>query len=175
MPSPSPQAYGDVRLRLDLPREPYDPLWPEDYLIRQMESDDARQVHQLLVDVFGDEEPDFDRWYDARTGDAEYDAALNFVAEHIPSGEIRGAAWCWSGNYVKDLAVRPIARGTGLGRALFLTALNAFIAREAPFVDLKTNRHKNATAVRLYESLGMREVDWSGAEPGDQVPLLGKS
>jgi len=46
-----------------------------------------------------------------------------------------------------------------------LTALNAFVDRQAASVDLKTNRHENAAAVKLYESLGMREVAWDGNEP----------
>lgn len=156
---------GDVRLRLLLKVPRYHPRWPQDYRIRPLEEGDARATHQILIDVFGDEEPDFDIWYPSRFGDGEYDPALNFVAEHRPTGDIHGLVWCWSSNFVKDLAVLPVARRRGLAQALMLTALNAFVDRQAASVDLKTNRHENAAAVKLYESLGMREVAWDGNEP----------
>ena len=160
----SEQALGDVRLRLVLRKERFEARWPENYRIRSLEKDDARVTHQILVDIFEDEEPDFDVWYASRFGDGEYDPALNFVAEHIPSGDIHGLVWCWSSKFIKDLAVLPAARRRGLAQALMFTALNAFAERGTPSVDLKTNRHLNAAALQLYESLGMREVDWGGGE-----------
>ena len=39
-------------------------------------------------------------------------------------------------------------------------AFATFRARGADYVDLKTNTEENAAAVRLYDRLGMFEVDW---------------
>ena len=58
--------------------------------------------------------------------------------------------------------MHPRARRRGIGRALMLTAFQAFAKRGAAHVDLKV-RDGNANALRLYRDLGMtivsREAD----------------
>jgi ribosomal-protein-alanine N-acetyltransferase len=59
---------------------------------------------------------------------------------------------------VKDLVVRESWRGRGLGEALMRHALEAFMARGMPAVELKVHA-ENERAVRLYERLGFRTID----------------
>nr|WP_292399198.1 GNAT family N-acetyltransferase [Mesorhizobium sp.] len=77
-------------------------------------------------------------------------------------GRLAGAALCWTRAFVKDLAVHPEARSRGIAEALMWHVFTTFHARGAAHVDLKTNTVENAAAVRLYERLGMFEVDWAG-------------
>lgn len=118
-------------------------------------------MHALLVLVFSDEEPEFDRWWESRSGDDEYDPAMCFVTTGA-DGTIVGAAWCWTSGFLKDLAVAPSARRKGLGEALCGAVFETFRARGLAHVDLKTNVVESAEAVRLYRRLGMVEVDWAG-------------
>ncbi|KAB1187409.1 MULTISPECIES: ribosomal protein S18-alanine N-acetyltransferase [Haloferax] len=55
--------------------------------------------------------------------------------------------------HVKDLAVRPEARGNGLGRRLLLHALTAMTIAGAAVVKLEV-RVSNEPARQLYESVG---------------------
>lgn len=128
--------------------------------MRTLRPGDEIPLHALFDLAFGDTGP-FDLWWPARSGDAEFDPALCFLAFDAETG-LAGAAQCWTGAYVKDLAVHPKARGRGLGEALMLTAFRAFRDRGAAHVDLKTNRVGNAAAYRLYRRLGMVEVGWGG-------------
>ncbi|WP_396611559.1 ribosomal protein S18-alanine N-acetyltransferase [Haloferax sp. S1W] len=57
--------------------------------------------------------------------------------------------------HVKDLAVRPDARGQGLGRRLLATALTKMAMTGAAVVKLEV-RVSNETAVELYRSVGFR-------------------
>lgn len=157
----APPRAGDIRLRFDLGAPLAPIVLPGGYAIRPFSSDLAPQAHALLAAVFPDDEPDFGVWRDRRLADPEYDSALVFPA-FAGDGQMAGLCWCWTSNYVKDLAVAPAARGGGLGRALLLTAFSALKSRGALHADLKTNRFDNAAACRLYRGLGMTEVDWEG-------------
>ncbi|KAB1198061.1 MULTISPECIES: ribosomal protein S18-alanine N-acetyltransferase [Haloferax] len=63
--------------------------------------------------------------------------------------------------HVKDLAVRPEARGLGLGRRLLLRALTAMAIAGAAVVKLEV-RVSNEPARQLYESVGF--------EPARRIP-----
>lgn len=113
------------------------------------------------MNVFDDEEPDFNAWWAARSGDADYDAELVFqVVDH--EGQLVALAWCWTSAFLKDLAVAARARRHGIAEALCLHVFATFKMRGASRVDLKTNLVLNADAVRLYRRLGMREIGWEG-------------
>lgn len=122
---------------------------------------DAPEVHALLCAVFDDEPKNFDAWWAARSGDAEYDPSLCFLA-FDGAGTLAGLAWCWKDAFLKDLAVSSAARRKGLAEALCRHVFAAFRERGAAHVDLKTNLVLNADAVRLYRRLGMYEVGWAG-------------
>lgn len=158
---PNPQQPGDIRLRknLNYPFAPF--IWPDGYSLQPFAATDAPALHALLVEVFDDQDPDFDRWWGGLAGDDEYDPALIFLAVG-EDGKLAAAAQCWTSGFVKDLATSNGARGKGLGEALMLTLFAAFKARGIGHVDLKTSTIHNAAAVRLYRRLGMVDVDWAG-------------
>ncbi|EMA08412.1 ribosomal protein S18-alanine N-acetyltransferase [Haloferax denitrificans] len=63
--------------------------------------------------------------------------------------------------HVKDLAVRPAARGNGLGRRLLVQSLTAMAIAGAAVVKLEV-RASNEPAIGLYRSLGF--------DPARRVP-----
>ncbi|WP_109575415.1 GNAT family N-acetyltransferase [Aminobacter sp. AP02] len=130
--------------------------------MRTFETSDALALHTLLALVFDDgTDGPFEQWWPRISGDAEFDPALCFLVLD-GGGRLAGAALCWSGGFVKDLAVHADFRGLGIAEALMWHVFATFAARGAPHVDLKTNLVGNAAAVRLYRRLGMVEVDWAG-------------
>ncbi|MER8390791.1 GNAT family N-acetyltransferase [Mesorhizobium sp. M1340] len=162
MPEPRPPAPNDIRLRKILDDTLLAPRWPEGFFMRGFEAADALALHALLTAVFHDgADGPFDEWWPRISGDAEFDPALCFLVID-GKGRLAGAALCWATGFVKDLAVHPEARGKGIAEALMRYAFAVFQARGAAHVDLKTNTVENAAAVRLYQRLGMIEVDWAG-------------
>lgn len=151
-----------LRMRRDLlePLEP--PVWPAGVTVRTLgpkpDRKDAKAAHAVLESGFwegGGGAPVFPRWWKALRRDPEFDPAFLFLA--VEGGDVVGMAQCWTSAFVKDLAVHPRARRRGIGRALMLTAFDAFAKRGASHVDLKV-REENETALRLYQSLRMRIV-----------------
>ncbi|MER9867388.1 GNAT family N-acetyltransferase [Mesorhizobium sp. M0136] len=162
MPEPRPPAPNDIRLRKILDDTLLTPRWPEGFFMRGFEAADALALHALLTAVFDDgADGPFDEWWPRIAGDAEFDPALCFLVID-GKGRLAGAALCWATGFVKDLAVHPEARGKGIAEALMRHAFAVFQARGAAYVDLKTSTVENAAAVRLYQRLGMIEVDWAG-------------
>ncbi|MES0101887.1 GNAT family N-acetyltransferase [Mesorhizobium sp. M0019] len=162
MPEPRPPAPNDIRLRKIFDDTLLAPRWPEGFFMRGFEAADALALHTLLTAVFDDgADGPFDEWWPRISGDAEFDPALCFLVID-GKGRLAGAALCWTRAFVKDLAVHPEARGKGIAEALMRHAFAVFHARGAAHVDLKTNTVENAAAVRLYQRLGMIEVDWAG-------------
>jgi ribosomal protein S18 acetylase RimI-like enzyme len=162
MPQPRPPAPNDIRLRKILDETLVAPHWPEGFAMRCLEPGDAPALHALLDEVFDDgTDGPFDTWWPRISGDPEFDPALCFLVIDA-RGLLAAAALCWTNGFVKDLAVHPDARGRGVGEALMWHAFAALRARGLDHADLKTNTVENAAAVRLYERLGMFEVDWYG-------------
>ena len=121
---------------------------------------DARPVHALLSVAFAGTESapiPYDEWLEWWTTDPEWDPTAWFVAE--VTGELAGAALCWSSGFLKDLAVEPAYRRRGIGRALLLYVFDEFRTRGAPTVSLKVNADNTTGAVRVYEAAGMRVVE----------------
>src|SRR5262249_46718960 len=152
---------NDVRLRRTVDAALGAPVWPAGYVMRTIATGDEQALHALLLEVGWEIDPDFEDWWAERSGDDEFDRELCFLV-FDPAGRMVGAACCWTSGYLKDLAVHPAARRRGLGEALVRQVLQAFRARGVKHVDLKTNRIDSADAVRLYQRLGMVEVDWEG-------------
>ena len=59
------------------------------------------------------------------------------LSRSYEAGALAGVAQCWTGAFLKDLAVRPDMRRHGLGRALLHHCFAVFRRRGAPAVDLK--------------------------------------
>ncbi len=152
-----------LRMRRELGRMIEQPAWPEGMHCRALGKDDAKAAHAVLSAGFwegGGGAPMFKQWWSRLRKDPEFDPALFFLA--IDREGVAGLAQCWTSAFVKDLAVHPRARRHGIGRALMLTAFQAFAVRGALHVELKV-REENLDAQRLYHDLGMRIV---GREPG---------
>lgn len=153
---------NDVRLRRVLPGELKAVSWPRGFAMRTFEASDALALHTLLGLVFDDgKDGPFEEWWPRISGDAEFDPELCFLV-FDGEGRLAGAALCWAGGFVKDLAVHADCRGKGIAEALMWHVFATFAARGAAHVDLKTNLVGNADAVRLYRRLDMVEVDWEG-------------
>lgn len=151
-----------LRMRRDLLDAPEPPVWPAGVILRTLgpkpDRKDAKAAHSVLASGFwegGGGAPIFPRWWNALRKDPEFDPTLVFLAFDGP--DIVGMTQCWTSAFIKDLAVHPHARRRGIGRALMLTAFDAFAKRGASHVDLKV-REENETALRLYQSLRMRIV-----------------
>ena len=139
--------------------------WPEGIDVRTLRDEaDAKSMHALLLSTYGEGNedifPSFEDWWDRVSRDPEFDPGLCFLA-FDEGRRLAGVAHCWTGNFVKDIAVRPDMRRRGLGRALLLHVFGVFRARGAPHVDLKVEA-SNLPGRRLYAQAGMVEVPWEG-------------
>lgn len=115
-------------------------------------------MNRVYAEGFG-EVVDFDIWWPWLIGDADYSAELMFVA--CTDGEVVGFCHCWTGAFIKDVAVDRAFRGRGIARALVSMALTVCRGRAAPFVDLKTDVD-NVKAQSLYRRLGFEIVERVG-------------
>lgn len=156
-----------LRMRRELAGAIEPPAWPPGVVLHTLgvKPDKAlvKAAHSVLEAGFwegGGGAPMFRQWWKALHRDEEFDPALVFLA--IDSEGVAGMAQCWTSAFVKDLAVHPRARRQGLGRALMLTAFQAFARRGAQHVDLKV-REENAKAQALYRALDMKVI---AREPG---------
>jgi GNAT superfamily N-acetyltransferase len=146
-----------LRMRRTLAGPLEAPIWPEGVQPVNFSSEHAPGVRALLALAYaqgGGSVVPFSEWWSALSNDAEFDAALCFLAQDL-TGRIIGVAQCWSTAFVKDLAVHPHWRRRGLGRALLLHAFAVFKERNAGAVYLKVEAG-NTAAIALYESVDMQ-------------------
>ncbi len=138
--------------------EPLDPPTPPSGIaFRSFESADAAAVHSLLDDAYSAWDASYvpiahGEWIAWMTGDSEFDASVWWLAER--EGELVGCALYWSSGWLKDLAVREIERGRGLGAALVRLGLAEFTQRGVRSAGLKVDASNPTGAARLYERLG---------------------
>jgi len=59
--------------------------------------------------------------------------------------------------HVMSIAVDPLYRGNGIGKALMISVINKLIKRGAKYIGLEV-RVSNERAIKLYEGLGFRKV-----------------
>jgi ribosomal protein S18 acetylase RimI-like enzyme len=119
----------------------------------------ARASRELMNRVYGDgfgDEVSFDEWWPWLTNDADYDPRFMFVA--ADGDRVIGICHCWTGAFIKDVAVDPSVRGRGVGSALITMALLTCKARGMPHVDLKTDV-ENVKAQSLYRRLGFEIIE----------------
>ena len=146
------------RLRADLADVPGAPGVP----LRAFDAErDEAAVHALIQEAFseieGHEFQPLERWR-AKTVDKEgHDPSLWLLLEDEDglAGVGLGERWEADTGYVAELAVAPRARGRGHGRTLLLGLFEAF--RRAGLAHAELSVHgRNRSALRLYESVGMR-------------------
>lgn len=145
-----------LRLRKYLDAAPAAVTWPGGIKPAPFGAVDPRRIHAVLDAAFPGLVAGCDDWYGNLIHDSEFDAAL-CVPAVTEDGSVAGFIQCWTSNFIKDLAVAPAYRRTGLGTALMRHAFALFAARGAPFVDLKVQVEEEP-ARRLYASLGMVEA-----------------
>ena len=156
---------GAFRLRRILDGAEPAPHWPEGITLTSLRGEaDARTMHALLLSTYGEVNEDifpcFEDWWQGISRDPEFDPGLVFLA-YDEMGGLAGLAHAWTGNYLKDLAVRPDMRRRGLARALLRHVFAVFRAHGAPHIDLKVEAD-NLPGRRLYGEAGMVDAPWEG-------------
>jgi ribosomal protein S18 acetylase RimI-like enzyme len=150
---------GVLRLRRTLHHADEAPILPRGVRFCAFDPSQASCAHALLELAYAPGEGsigEFADWWSSLSSDTEFDESLCFLACDANSCLI-GVAQCWTSAFVKDLAVHPLWRRRGLGRALLLRTFAAFKQRGARAVDLKV-QSDNVAARALYLSVGMRPV-----------------
>ena len=154
-------AYRYFRMRIDLADAPEPPLEvPVRTFVR---GEDDRAVHELieaaLADIPGNLRSSFESWQAGKMTTESWDPSLWLL--HEDADGLAGVALCdrWQDDvgFVDYLAVAARARGRGVGRALLLHGLAALRAAGLT-VGVLSVQAENASATRLYESVGMRTV-----------------
>ena len=160
------QPLQTLRMRIELASEIPEPTWPEGTYVRGFHGSDAKRLHALLEHGYrrgGGSVEAFDVWLPALTGDSEFDPELCFVVE--VGDDLAAAAICWTSAFVKDIVVHESWRRRGFGENLLRLAFRTFQARGSTRVELKVQA-QNASAIRLYERVGMRTVERISEQPG---------
>ncbi|HEX8101165.1 MAG TPA: GNAT family N-acetyltransferase [Solirubrobacteraceae bacterium] len=151
-------AFRYFRLAMDLAGAPAP---PPGVAVRPYERGrDDDPVHALveaaMAGVPGNQPRTPESWRAAKLDKAGWDPSLWLL--HEDAEGLAGVALCerWEDatGYVDYLAVAERARGRGLGRALLLHGLAALRAAGLERVELSV-QGQNASATRLYESVGM--------------------
>jgi ribosomal protein S18 acetylase RimI-like enzyme len=138
-----------------------EPHVPDGITIRTYTGDDATAVHALLDEAYLGWDDSYvpmahADWLAFMTSDASFDPECWFLAEE--NGTLVGACLCWTGGWVKDVAVAEGGRGRGLGEALVRHAFARLSARGVRTMGLKVDARNPTSAIRLYERLGMQVV-----------------
>jgi mycothiol synthase len=154
-------AYSYFRMRMDLADVPAP---PEDVHARPFSRgpDDApvhALVEEAMAGVAGNEPRSLESWQAAKVDKEGWDPSLWLLHEDADglAGVVLCERWEDGVGYVDYLAVAARARGQGLGRALLLHGLAALRDAGLSVAELSV-QGENASATRLYESVGMRPV-----------------
>ena len=156
-------AYCYFRMRMELAEAPPPPA---DVTVRPFSrgADDApvhALVEEAMAGVPGSEPRSLESWQAAKVDKQGWDPSLWLLHEDADglAAVVLCERWEEGVGYVDYLAVAPRVRGRGLGRALLLHGLARLRAAGLTVAELSV-QGENASATRLYESVGMRPV-WS--------------
>jgi ribosomal protein S18 acetylase RimI-like enzyme len=152
------RGFTHARTSWELRRELVDlvsPTWPVGVALVVFDRDrDGRAVWALVTEAFAaggfSKERPYDDWAALMLADVEVICAVR-------DGVLVGCATLgtrFGDGYVRQLAVAPSARGTGLGRALLLEAFQRSSAAGRTALRLNVDGD-NDGARRLYDSVGM--------------------
>jgi mycothiol synthase len=154
-------ALSYFRMRMDLADAPPP---PPDVVVRSFDRGaDASPVHALVEEAMagvpGNEPRSLESWQAAKVDKEGWDPSLWLLNEDADglAGVVLCERWEEGVGYVDYLAVASRSRGRGLGRALLLHGLAALRAAGLRVAELSV-QGENASATRLYESVGMRPV-----------------
>ena len=154
------RRHARMRIKLDGNRPPVDaPIRP----LRVGDEEELRRFHEVLEVGFAHTPghvPEFsawrdtlrdstwDEWFVATGGDGSIVGVLQSSDQSVGNDE----------GWIKNLAVLPEHRGTGLGRALLLTALSKYTEKNRKWAGLGVDLANPTGAYRLYASVGMTPV-----------------
>lgn len=147
-----------LELELEL-TEPPPASIPAGIRIEPFRVEDARVFHRTIDEAFAESwdfvSTPFEQWYEQRV--VHGDMSLCFLAR--AGDDVAGAIRCDADRrglgWVGALGVLPAWRGRGVGRSLLVHAFRAFWDRGQRSVGLGVAAD-NESALRLYESVGMR-------------------
>lgn len=154
-------AFNYFRMRMELSAAPEPPA--EVHVRAFSRGPDDAPVHALVEEamagVAGNEPRSLESWQAAKIDKDGWDPSLWLL--HEDAGGLAGVVLCerWDDGvgYVDYLAVAARARGHGLGRAMLLHGLAALRDAGLAVAELSV-QGENASATRLYESVGMTPV-----------------
>lgn len=117
-------------------------------------------VHEMMEPAFAEIDGNvpvaLDAWMkEAERGEVPFRLAID--DDEGLAGALTGERWQDGVGYVARVAVARRARGRGYGRALLRASFAAFREAGLTSAELSVNG-SNASATRLYESVGMREA-----------------
>jgi mycothiol synthase len=154
-------AFSYFRMRMDLAEAPEPPA---EVPVRAFgRGTDDGPVHALVEEAMagvpGNEPRSLESWQLAKVEREGWDPSLWLLHEDVDglTGVVLCERWEEGIGYVDYLAVASRARGRGLGRAMLLHGLAALRAAGLGVAELSV-QGENASATRLYESVGMRPV-----------------
>jgi ribosomal protein S18 acetylase RimI-like enzyme len=154
-------AYSYFRMRMELADAPEPPAGVP---VRPFSrgADDApvhALVEEAMAGVSGNEPRSLESWQAAKVDKEGWDPSFWLLHEDADGLAAVVLCECWEEGvgYVDYLAVAPRVRGRGLGRALLLHGLARLWAAGLTIAELSV-QGENASATRLYESVGMRPV-----------------
>jgi len=152
-------AYSYFRMRMALADAPPPPA---DVPVRPFSRgvDDApvhALVEEAMAGVAGNEPRSLESWQAAKVDKAGWDPSLWLLHEDADglAGVVLCERWEDGVGYVDYLAVASRVRGQGLGRAMLLHGLASIRDAGLRVAELSV-QGENASATRLYESVGMR-------------------
>ena len=154
-------AFSYFRMRMDLADAPEPPA---EVPVRAFgRGTDDGPVHALVEEAMagvpGNEPRSLESWQLAKVEREGWDPSLWLLHEDADglTGVVLCERWEEGIGYVDYLAVASRARGRGLGRAMLLHGFAALRAAGLGVAELSV-QGENASATRLYESVGMRPV-----------------
>jgi mycothiol synthase len=154
-------AFSYFRMRMDL-ADAAEP--PDDVPVRAFaRGADDGPVHALVEEAMagvpGNEPRSLESWLAAKVDKEGWDPSLWLLHEDADglAGVVLCERWEEGIGYVDHLAIASRSRGRGVGRAVLLHGLAALRADGLRVAELSV-QGENASATRLYESVGMRPV-----------------
>lgn len=160
------------------------------FVVRDARSEDLAEASALMREAYGEYFEDIpadaeqmaaeyladigDVW--SRLGDselvvAEEDGRLVGAVTFFPDGSVEGHGWPQGWSNIRLLAVRPEARGRGIGRVLTEECLRRARALGATAVGLHTSESM-AVAKGMYERMGFARLPELDFHPGPTVHVI---
>jgi mycothiol synthase len=155
------------QMRVDLDGELAEPDWPDGLRPRNARPGEEERVYEAHMDAFADHwdfrRQPFEVWRSYSTETHRYDPSLWWLVEDGDElAAISLNSWHSSGDpqfgWIHVLGVRPAWRKRGLATALLRHSFRDFRQHGATRVGLGVDGENTNGAVRLYETVGMRQV-----------------